>query len=41
MLDKIKAKLTGEETMRREDPPREDKRTAAEESMNEIGRAHV
>ena len=34
MFETLKQKFTGEETMRREDPPREDKRAAAAEEMN-------
>jgi len=34
MFETLKQKFTGEETMRREDPPREDKRAASAEEMN-------
>ncbi|PSP40785.1 hypothetical protein BRC68_16550, partial [Halobacteriales archaeon QH_6_64_20] len=34
MFETLRQKFTGEETMRREDPPREDKRAASAEEMN-------
>ena len=34
MFETLKQKFTGEETMRREDPPREDKRAASAEEIN-------